>query len=192
MPMAPPSGDFSYWSCFGPSLTLWEASAKISSLQHTLKAPRCVGIFETSITSHRLPTGPALTATWVCCTVLVPCSHGPAKWTCWFCSWPLAALTAALKLLLPNQSATTLQTPTFGLTMSDQYDEFILFQESMESWFHLQAIPDEPDDKGAHLEYILNFLSTTGHWKWNQWTAAGATTDDTVATKKSLKSSWIN
>ena len=46
---------------------------------------------------------------------------------------PLAALTAALKLLLPNQLATTLQTPTFEWTISDQYDEFKLFQESMES-----------------------------------------------------------
>ena len=101
---------------------------------------------------------------------------------------PLQLLTAALKLLLPNQPATTLKTPTFEWTMSDQYDEFKLLQEFTESWFHLQAIPDEPDDKGAHLEYILNFLSTTGHWKWNQVTPAGVTTDDIVATKKSAKS----
>ena len=60
---------------------------------------------------------------------------------------PLVALTAALKLLLPNQPATTLQTPTFEWTTSNQYDEFKLFQESMESLFHLQAIPDEPDEK---------------------------------------------
>ena len=58
----------------------------------------------------------------------------------------------------------------------------------MESWFHLQAIPDEPDKKGAHLEYILNFLSTTGHQKWNQLTPAGVTTNDIAATKKSAKS----
>ena len=75
---------------------------------------------------------------------------------------PLAALNAAIKLLLPSQHATTLKTPTFEWTTSDQYDEFKLFCESMESWFHLQAIPDEPNDKGAHLEYILNFLSTMG------------------------------
>ena len=72
--------------------------------------------------------------------------------------------------------------------MSDQYDEFKLFHESMESWFHLQAIPDEPNDKGSHLEYILNFLITTGCQKWNQWTPAGVTTHDIAATKKSAKS----
>ena len=59
----------------------------------------------------------------------------------------------------------------------------------MKSWFHVQTIPDEPDDKSAHhLEYILDFLATTGHWKWNQWTPAGVTTDDVAATKKSAKS----
>ena len=58
----------------------------------------------------------------------------------------------------------------------------------MESWFHLQAIPDEHDDKGSHLDYILNFLSTTGYQKWNQWIPASVTTDDTAATKKSVKS----
>ena len=73
--------------------------------------------------------------------------------------------------------------------MSVQYDEFKLFQESRESWFHLQAIPEEPDDKGPHPEYILNFLGTTGHQKWNQWTPTTVTTDDVAATKKSTKSS---
>ena len=51
-----------------------------------------------------------------------------------------------------------------------------------------QMNPDESDNKGAHLEYILNFLSTTGHQKWNQWTPASVTTDDITATKKSVKS----
>ena len=69
-----------------------------------------------------------------------------------------------------------------------QYDEFKVFCESMDGLFHLQAIPDEPDGKGACLEYILNFLITTGYWKWNQWTPAGVTTDDIAATKKSVKS----
>ena len=111
---------------------------------------------------------------------------------------PLAALTAALKSLLPNWPATILQKPTFEWTTFDQYDEFELFWESTESWFQLQAIPDEPDDNGACLEYILNFLGTTGHWKWNQWTpssvttddiaAASVTTDDIAAARKSVKS----
>ena len=92
---------------------------------------------------------------------IIHCSHGPAKWTCWCCSWPLAALAGTLKLLLPNQSATTLKTPTFEWTTSDQYDKFKLFWESTDSWFCLQAIQDEPDNKGACLEHILIFLSTT-------------------------------
>ena len=81
---------------------------------------------------------------------------------------PLAVLTAALKLLMPSHPATNLKTPTCEWTTSDQNDEFKLFLESMESWFHHQAIPDEPDNKIAFLEYVLNFLSTTGHQKWNQ------------------------
>ena len=101
---------------------------------------------------------------------------------------PLAALTTALKSLIPNQPATNLKTPTGEWTTSDQCDEFKLFHESMESWFHLQAMPDEPSDKGAHLEYILNFLGTTGHQKWNQWTHTSVTLDDIATTKKSSKS----
>ena len=42
--------------------------------------------------------------------------------------------------------------------------------------------------KGAHLEYILNFLSTTGCKKWSQWTTTGVTTNDIAATKKRVKS----
>ena len=101
---------------------------------------------------------------------------------------PFAPLTAVLKLLLPNKPATTLKTPTSECTTSDQYDEFKLFWESTESQIHLQAITNDPDDKGACLEYMLNFLSTTGHKKWNQWTPAGVTTYDIAATKKSAKS----
>ena len=99
---------------------------------------------------------------------------------------PLAALTTALKLLMSNQAAINLKTPTFEWTTSDQYDEFKLFCESIESWLHLQAIPDVPNDKSAHLEYILSFLSTTGHQKWNQWTHVSVTTDDIAATKNML------
>ena len=58
----------------------------------------------------------------------------------------------------------------------------------MESWSHLQVMLNEPDDKGACMEYILNFLDTTGHWKWNQWTPASVTTDYIAATEKSTKS----
>ena len=40
---------------------------------------------------------------------------------------PLAILTVVLKLLMPQQPATNLKTPTFEWTTSEQYDEFKLF-----------------------------------------------------------------
>ena len=89
---------------------------------------------------------------------------------------------------MPNLPATNLKTPTFEWPTSDQYDEFKLFCKSTESWFHLQAIPHEPDDKDAHLDYILNFLSTTGCQKWSHRTPDGVTSDDIAAAKKSAKS----
>ena len=98
------------------------------------------------------------------------------------------ALTMTLQLLMPNRPTTNLKTPTSEWTTSDEYDEFKLLCESMENWFHLQAIPDEPNDKGAHLEYIQNFLSATGCWEWNQWIPACVIPDDIVATKKRMKS----
>ena len=105
---------------------------------------------------------------------------------------PLAALTTALKLLVPNQPATNLKTPTFVWTSSDQYDEFKLFLESTECWFHLQAILDEHNDKSACVEYILNFLRTTSCWKWNQWTPASTTTDDILTNHEECKHPfWI-
>ena len=100
--------------------------------------------------------------------LLYPCSHGPSKWTCWHCGWPHCSSNSSLQVAAAKSTMHHLKTPIFEWTMSDQYDKFKLFCESMESWFHLQAIPDEPDDKGAHLEYMLNFLGTTGHQKWKQ------------------------
>ena len=46
---------------------------------------------------------------------------------------PLAALMGTLKLPMPNHPATNLKTPTSEWITSDQYDEFKLFQESMET-----------------------------------------------------------
>ena len=134
------------------------------------------------------PCGKLLSKSQVCiihCTIPVMAQPNEPAGTI---AGPLAALATALKSLMPNQHATNLKMPTFEWTTSDQYDEFKLFCESTKSWFCLQAIPDEPDDKGAHLEYILNFLGTTGHQKWNQWTPANASADDIVATMKSVKS----
>ena len=59
---------------------------------------------------------------------------------------PLAALSAALKLLLPNQPATALKHPPLnGLHLTNMMS--LNYFESAESWFHLQAIPDEPADQ---------------------------------------------
>ena len=46
---------------------------------------------------------------------------------------PLAAVTSAHKLLMPNQPATNLKTLPFEWTISEQYDAFKLFWEFMES-----------------------------------------------------------
>ena len=100
---------------------------------------------------------------------------------------PLAALTAALKLLLPTQPATTLKLPPLNGICPTNMISSNYFESLQRAGFHLQAIPDEPDDKGACLEYTLNFLGTTGCQKWNQWTLAGANIDYITATKNSAK-----
>ena len=163
--------------------------SKFPSLHHTLKALRCVGTFETSV-SHLTDSQ----LYWINCqlSVFVPFlypavmaqPHEPAN----AAADSLQLLTTALKLLMPNQWATNFRSPTFEWTTSKQYDEFKLFCESTESWFHLLTIPDESDDKGALLECIQNFHGTPGCQRWNQWTPASVTTDDIAATKKSAKS----
>ena len=54
---------------------------------------------------------------------------------------PLAALSAALAALKPNPSTVTLK---LQVVIPDQYDEFKLLCESLNSWFHLQGVPVEP------------------------------------------------
>ena len=54
----------------------------------------------------------------------------------------------------------------------------------MESWYCLQGMKEEPDD-GTRLEYLLNFLGTTGQWKHDQWKPEGATAIDWENKKKS-------
>ena len=44
---------------------------------------------------------------------------------------------------------------------------------------------EEPDD-GTRLEYLLNFLGTTGQWKHEQWKPTGATEADHENKKKSI------
>lgn len=100
---------------------------------------------------------------------------------------PIAALTAALAAMKPNPPAITLKTPTFDWTSTDQYDEFKLFRESVDSWFKLQTIPAEPDDAGIRIEYVLNFLGTPGRRKYNQWTPDDADPADREAKRSSAK-----
>ena len=90
---------------------------------------------------------------------------------------PLAALAEALKALRPGALTEALKPPTFDWQTTEQYEDFHLFHRSMESWYCLQGMKEEPDD-GTRLEYLLNFLGTTGQWKHEQWKPKGATEAD--------------
>ena len=87
---------------------------------------------------------------------------------------PLAALAEALR---PSALTEALKPPTFDWQTTEQYDYFCLFSRLMESWYHLQGMKEEPDD-GTRLEYLLNFLGTTGQQKHEQWKHEGATEAD--------------
>ena len=78
---------------------------------------------------------------------------------------PMAALTTTLAALKQKPPIVTLKTPTFKWSAPGQYDEFHLFSELLNSWFHLQGMPTEPGDNGDRIEYVLNFQATTGHRK---------------------------
>ena len=106
---------------------------------------------------------------------------------------PLAALSEALR---PGAPAEALKPPTFDWQTTEQYGDFCLFCRSMESWYCLQGMKEEPDS-GTRLEYLLNFLCTTGQWKHEQWKPKGATEADhenkkksTAAFLKYLSSTW--
>ena len=47
----------------------------------------------------------------------------------------------------------------------------------------LQGMKEEPDDV-TRLEYLLNFLGTSGQWKHKQWKSEGATEADCENKKK--------
>ena len=96
---------------------------------------------------------------------------------------PLAALTQALKALRPSVPTEALKPPTFDWQMTKQYNDFHLFHKSMESLYCLQGMKEEPDD-GTRLEYLLNFLGTTGQQKHEQWKLEGATEADHKDKKK--------
>ena len=97
---------------------------------------------------------------------------------------PLAALTEALKVLRSSAPTKALKPPMFDWQMNKQYEDFHHFCKSMESWYHLQEMKEEPDG-GTRLEYLLNFLGTTGQWKHEQWKPEGTTTADCKNKKKS-------
>ena len=109
---------------------------------------------------------------------------------------PIAALTAALAKLLPNQPSISLVTPSFDWNTTEQYDDFQLFCKSVESWFTLQNIPAEtPEDPTAEpnstrLEYVLNFLGNTGRRKFDHWKPTG--TADEIARKKKRASAFMD
>ena len=100
----------------------------------------------------------------------------------------LAALTAALKALLPNPS-TTLIAPTFDWNSTEQYEGFRLFIKSVNSWFTLQHITAETTPDGTsnstRLEYVLNFLGNTGCKMYEQWKPTG--TNEVKKKKDSAK-----
>ena len=56
----------------------------------------------------------------------------------------------------------------------------------MDSWFTLQGIPERAGEleNPVHLDYILNFLSNQGRWRYNHWQPTGADVD-AEAQKKS-------
>ena len=97
---------------------------------------------------------------------------------------PLAALAEALKALRPGASTEALKPPTFDWQTTEQYEDFCLFCRLMESWYQLQGMKEEPD-ASTRLEYLLNFLGTTGQWKHKQWKPKGATEADHENKEKS-------
>ena len=88
--------------------------------------------------------------------------------------YPLTALAEVLKVLRPSAPTEALTPPTFDWQTIEQYEDFCLFCRLMESWYCLQGMKEEPND-GTRLEYLLNFLSTTGQQKHEQWKPEGAT-----------------
>ena len=110
---------------------------------------------------------------------------------------PIAALTAALAKLLPNQPSISLVTPSFDWNTMEQYD-FQLFHKSVESWFTLQNIPAETapgagsdaEPNSTRLEYVLNILGNTGHRKFDHWKPIG--TADEISKKKKQASAFMD
>ena len=97
---------------------------------------------------------------------------------------PLVALAEALKALQPSAPTKALKPPTFDWQTTEQFADFHLFHRLMESCYCLQGMKEEPDD-GTRLEYLLNFLGTTGQQKHEQWKPKGVTETDHENKKKS-------
>ena len=97
---------------------------------------------------------------------------------------PLATLAEALKALRPGAPTKALKPPTFHWQTTKQHKDFHLFWRLMESCYHLQGMKEELDD-GTRLQYLLNFLGTTGQQKHEQWKPEGATEANCENKKKS-------
>ena len=50
----------------------------------------------------------------------------------------------------------SLKPPTFDWNTSDQYKDFQLFLNGMESWYKLQGIPDRDGDTGVSAQLLVS------------------------------------
>ena len=94
-----------------------------------------------------------------------------------------------LKALKEFKSSPTdiLRPPTFDWNSTDPYEDFRLFIKGMNSWFTLNALPDEDGKSTVRLEYLLNFLGPNGRRKHEQWTPRGDSEAERSRKKKSAK-----
>ena len=81
---------------------------------------------------------------------------------------PIAAHTAALAKLLPNQPSISLVTPSFDWNTTEQYDDFQLFRKSVESWFTLQNIPAETPEE-SHRGTQLHLPGVHAQFPGQHW-----------------------
>ena len=94
-----------------------------------------------------------------------------------------------LKALKEFKSSPTdiLRPPTFDWNSTDPYEDFRLFIKGMNSWFTLNALPDEDGESTIRLEYLLNFLGPNARRKHEQWTPRGDSDAERSRKKKSAK-----
>ena len=81
-----------------------------------------------------------------------------------------AIIKALMKALMDIKGSPmdSLKPPTFDWNSLEQFEDFWLFINGMESWHMLQGTPDKAGDT-TRLEYQLNFLGPIGQKKHEQW-----------------------